>query len=93
MPDSNRPKLGALNHASIPVRDLKEAKRFYTEVLGGAYWKAIPDSPRSVYEERSSGCRSRRAGGRDPTLSFRTTLLPWLERTSIHSSSTSRRAV
>jgi catechol 2,3-dioxygenase-like lactoylglutathione lyase family enzyme len=35
MPDSNRPKLGALNHASIPVRDLKEAKRFYTEVLGG----------------------------------------------------------
>jgi catechol 2,3-dioxygenase-like lactoylglutathione lyase family enzyme len=35
MADSNRPRLGALNHASIPVRDLKEAKRFYTEVLGG----------------------------------------------------------
>ena len=35
MADSNRPKLGLLNHASIPVRNLKEAKRFYTEVLGG----------------------------------------------------------
>src|SRR5258705_13534274 len=35
MPDSNKPKVGALNHASIPVRNLKEAKRFYTEVLGG----------------------------------------------------------
>ncbi|MET0253818.1 MAG: VOC family protein [Terrimicrobiaceae bacterium] len=35
MADSNRPKLGRLNHASIPVRNLNEAKRFYTEVLGG----------------------------------------------------------
>jgi catechol 2,3-dioxygenase-like lactoylglutathione lyase family enzyme len=32
---SIRPKLGALINASIPVRNLKEAKRFYTEVLGG----------------------------------------------------------
>ena len=35
MSDSNKPKVGALNHASSPVRNLKEAKRFYTEVLGG----------------------------------------------------------
>lgn len=35
MPDLRRPKLGRLNHASIPVRNLNEAKRFYTEVLGG----------------------------------------------------------
>jgi catechol 2,3-dioxygenase-like lactoylglutathione lyase family enzyme len=35
MSDSTKPKLGTFNHASIPVRDLNEAKRFYTEVLGG----------------------------------------------------------
>ncbi len=32
MPSS---KVGAFNHASIPVRDLEEAKRFYSKVLGG----------------------------------------------------------
>jgi catechol 2,3-dioxygenase-like lactoylglutathione lyase family enzyme len=35
MTDLTRPKLGTFNHASIPVRNLEEAKRFYTEVLGG----------------------------------------------------------
>jgi len=35
MAESSRPKLGTFNHASIPVRDLEQAKRFYTEVLGG----------------------------------------------------------
>ncbi len=28
-------KVGTFNHASIPVRDLEEAKRFYSKVLGG----------------------------------------------------------
>lgn len=36
MSTSMKAKLGTFNHASIPVRDLEEAKRFYTEVLGGA---------------------------------------------------------
>jgi catechol 2,3-dioxygenase-like lactoylglutathione lyase family enzyme len=35
MAESDKLKLGAFNHASIPVRDLEEAKRFYTEILGG----------------------------------------------------------
>ena len=52
MPDSNRPKLGALNHASIPVRDLKEAKRFYTEVLGG---KVILENNPKFAEVRLGG--------------------------------------
>ncbi len=28
-------KVGTFNHASIPVKDLEEAKRFYSKVLGG----------------------------------------------------------
>jgi catechol 2,3-dioxygenase-like lactoylglutathione lyase family enzyme len=35
MAGSGAAKLGTFNHASIPVRDLEEAKRFYTQVLGG----------------------------------------------------------
>ena len=35
MSSSTKAKLGSFNHASIPVRDLEEAKRFYSEVLGG----------------------------------------------------------
>ena len=35
-------KVGTFNHASIPVRDLEEAKRFYTEVLGGELFLELP---------------------------------------------------
>ena len=28
-------KVGTFNHASIPVKDLEESKRFYSKVLGG----------------------------------------------------------
>ena len=52
MPESASPKLGAFNHASIPVRDLKEAKRFYTEVLGG---EVILDSNPGFAEVRVGG--------------------------------------
>ena len=52
MADSTSPKLGTFNHASIPVRDLKEAKRFYTEVLGG---EVILDSNPGFAEVRVGG--------------------------------------
>ncbi|HEX9879936.1 MAG TPA: VOC family protein [Candidatus Binatia bacterium] len=35
MSGNAKAKLGSFNHTSIPVRDLEEAKRFYSEVLGG----------------------------------------------------------
>lgn len=35
MSNTTKGKLGSFNHASIPVRDLEEAKRFYSKILGG----------------------------------------------------------
>ena len=52
MADSSNAKLGNFNHASIPVRDLQEAKRFYTEVLGG---EVILDSNPGFAEVRVGG--------------------------------------
>jgi catechol 2,3-dioxygenase-like lactoylglutathione lyase family enzyme len=37
------PQFSAMAHASIPVRDLQEAKRFYTEVLGGELILDLPE--------------------------------------------------
>ena len=52
MSQFNGPKVGSFNHASIPVRNLKEAKRFYTEVLGG---EVILDSNPGFAEVRVGG--------------------------------------
>ena len=52
MSQVNEPTVGRFNHASIPVRDLKEAKRFYTEVLGG---EVILDSNPTFAEVRVGG--------------------------------------
>lgn len=34
-PDHGQPQFSGFSHVSVPVRDLQEAKRFYTQVLGG----------------------------------------------------------
>ena len=38
-----RPRIGALDHVTIPVRDLGLARRFYCEVLGAAYAMTVDD--------------------------------------------------
>jgi catechol 2,3-dioxygenase-like lactoylglutathione lyase family enzyme len=38
-----RPRIGALDHVTIPVRDLQVARRFYCEVLGAAYAMTVDD--------------------------------------------------
>jgi catechol 2,3-dioxygenase-like lactoylglutathione lyase family enzyme len=38
-----RPRIGALDHVTIPVRDLGLARRFYCEVLGAAYVMTVDD--------------------------------------------------
>lgn len=40
---SARPHFIDLAHVSVPVRDLDEARRFYTEVLGGRLILNVPD--------------------------------------------------
>ncbi len=41
--DQKRPRFSAMAHASLPVRDLEQAKRFYTEVLGGRLILNLPE--------------------------------------------------
>lgn len=71
MSQVNEPKLGSFNHASLPVRNLKEAKRFYTEVLGG---EVILDSNPQFAEVRVGGAiigLSEQPGGwTDPNAEF-----------------------
>lgn len=43
--------VGSFNHLSIPVRDLEEARRFYTRVLGG---EVVVENP-GFYEVRLGG--------------------------------------
>lgn len=38
-----QPRIGALDHVTIPVRDLGLARRFYCEVLGAAYAMTVDD--------------------------------------------------
>jgi len=38
-----RPRLVALDHVTIPVRDLEAARRFYCEVLGAEHFMTIDD--------------------------------------------------
>ncbi|HUB97528.1 MAG TPA: VOC family protein [Stellaceae bacterium] len=38
-----RPRLGALEHVTIPVKDLTLARKFYCEVLGASYFMTIDD--------------------------------------------------
>jgi len=38
-----RPRIGALDHVTIPVRDLGKARQFYCEVLGAAYAMTVDD--------------------------------------------------
>ena len=38
-----RPRLGALDHITIPVHDLEIARRFYCGVLGAAYVMRVDD--------------------------------------------------
>jgi catechol 2,3-dioxygenase-like lactoylglutathione lyase family enzyme len=38
-----RPRIGALDHVTIPVRDLTLARRFYCDVLGAAYSMTVDD--------------------------------------------------
>lgn len=38
-----RPSLGSLEHITIPVKDLALARRFYCEILGGAYFMTVDD--------------------------------------------------
>lgn len=38
-----RPRLGVLDHITIPVHDLTVARRFYCDVLGGAYFMTVDD--------------------------------------------------
>ncbi|HVA12716.1 MAG TPA: VOC family protein [Stellaceae bacterium] len=38
-----QPHLGALEHITIPVRDLALARRFYCDILGGAYFMTVDD--------------------------------------------------
>jgi hypothetical protein len=91
MPDSNKPKVGALNHASIPVRNLKEAKRFYTEVLGG---EIVLESNPKFAEVRVGGAiigLSEQAGGwTGPNAEFPHYAFTMTGENFIRSSSTSR---
>jgi catechol 2,3-dioxygenase-like lactoylglutathione lyase family enzyme len=38
-----RPRIGALDHVTIPVKDLALARRFYCGVLGAAYYMTVDD--------------------------------------------------
>lgn len=38
-----RPRLGVLDHITIPVHDLAAARRFYCDVLGAAYFMTVDD--------------------------------------------------
>lgn len=38
-----RPRIGVLDHVTIPVRDLAVARQFYCEVLGAAYAMTVDD--------------------------------------------------
>jgi catechol 2,3-dioxygenase-like lactoylglutathione lyase family enzyme len=38
-----RPRLGALEHITIPVKDLEIARKFYCDVLGAAYLMTVDD--------------------------------------------------
>jgi catechol 2,3-dioxygenase-like lactoylglutathione lyase family enzyme len=38
-----RPHLGALDHITIPVKDLALARRFYCDLLGAAYFMTVDD--------------------------------------------------
>jgi catechol 2,3-dioxygenase-like lactoylglutathione lyase family enzyme len=38
-----RMRLGALDHVTIPVKDLAVARRFYCDVLGAAYFMTVDD--------------------------------------------------
>jgi catechol 2,3-dioxygenase-like lactoylglutathione lyase family enzyme len=38
-----RPRLGVLDHITIPVRDLSTARKFYCDVLGAAYSMTVND--------------------------------------------------
>jgi catechol 2,3-dioxygenase-like lactoylglutathione lyase family enzyme len=38
-----RPRIGMLDHVTIPVRDLAQAREFYCEVLGAAYAMTVDD--------------------------------------------------
>lgn len=38
-----RPRIGALDHITIPVRDLATARTFYCDVLGAAYSMTVDD--------------------------------------------------
>jgi catechol 2,3-dioxygenase-like lactoylglutathione lyase family enzyme len=38
-----RPRIGALDHVTIPVRDLALARRFYCDLLGAAYSMTVDD--------------------------------------------------
>jgi catechol 2,3-dioxygenase-like lactoylglutathione lyase family enzyme len=71
MSQISEPKVGSFNHASIPVRNLKEAKRFYTEVLGG---EVILDSNPRFAEVRVGGAiiglSEQSSGWTEPTAEF-----------------------
>jgi catechol 2,3-dioxygenase-like lactoylglutathione lyase family enzyme len=38
-----RPRIGILDHVTLPVRDLKVARSFYCDVLGAAYFMTVDD--------------------------------------------------
>jgi len=38
-----RPQLGAIDHVTIPVRDLALARRFYCGILGADYFMQVDD--------------------------------------------------
>ena len=57
MADSPNAKPGNFNHASITVRDLYDAKRFYTEVLGG---EVVLDSNLCRCEKEAPHTRERK---------------------------------
>src|SRR3984957_9728753 len=40
---SGRLRLGALDHVTIPVKDLALARKFYCDVLGAAYFMTVDD--------------------------------------------------
>lgn len=40
---AGRPRLGALDHITIPVRDLAIARKFYCDVLGAAHFMTVDD--------------------------------------------------
>jgi len=39
-----RPRIGRLEHVTIPVRDLAEARRFYCDLLGAAFLMQVDDA-------------------------------------------------